>query len=97
MADKKKTEEFYANLKRKLEESSSWPTVYLYKFIVPASSQKIAEIEEIFDGLDAEIAIKNSSKGSYTSVSIRVKMESPNHVIAKYKEVGQKVADVISL
>ena len=30
----KKTEEFYERLKEELRTTSSWPTLYLYKFIV---------------------------------------------------------------
>lgn len=97
MADQTKSEEFYKSLKKQLEESTDWPSVYLYKFIVPASSQNIAEIEEIFDGMGAEITTKDSSKGKYTSVSIRITMDSPDHIIEKYKEVGARVEGVISL
>jgi len=97
MSDKKTPEQFYAKLKTQLEESSKWPSDYLYKFIVPSSNEKIAEIEEIFDGLNAKITTKDSSKGKYTSVSIAVKLDSPDQVIAKYKEVGARVEGVISL
>ena len=96
MADIKKTEEFYARLKEQLEQDTEWPAPYLYKFIVPASNENIAEIEVIFDGLDAEIETRDSSKGTYTSVSIAVKMESPEAVIKKYVEVS-KIEGVISL
>ena len=37
----KKTEEFYIRLKGELEESTSWPSSYLYKFIVPTDTEKI--------------------------------------------------------
>ncbi|MDN6280705.1 MAG: DUF493 domain-containing protein, partial [Psychroflexus sp.] len=33
----------------------------------------------------------------YTSVSIHVEMNSPEDVVSKYKEVGEKVEGVISL
>lgn len=91
-----KTEEFYKRLKTQLEGDTSWPSVYLYKFIVPASLEKIAEIEAIFDNTNANISTRDSSKGTYTSVSIKVKMDSPDSVIKKYLEVS-KVDGVISL
>ncbi|MFN5772292.1 MAG: DUF493 domain-containing protein, partial [Flavobacterium sp.] len=31
----KKTEAFYIRLKEELQTTSTWPSVYLYKFIVP--------------------------------------------------------------
>ncbi len=96
MADEKKTEAFYARLKEQLALDTNWPAPYLYKFIVPASNEKIAEIEVIFDGLDAEIRTRDSAKGKYSSVSITVKMESPEAVIKKYVEVSN-IEGVISL
>ncbi len=96
MKTDKKTTEFYKRLKSQLETDTSWPSIYLYKFIVPANLEKIAEIEAIFDGINAEIKTRNSSKGTYTSLSIKVKMVDPESVIQKYIEVS-KVEGVISL
>lgn len=92
----KKTDEFYKNLKIQLEETSSWPSVYLYKFIVPANQGKEEKIQDIFNNTGAKITTKNSSKGTYTSLSITVNMKTANHVIEKYIEVS-KVEGVISL
>lgn len=92
----KNTTEFYDRLKKQLEEDITWPSPYLFKFIVPASLEKIAEIEAIFDGTDAEIATRDSSKGTYSSISIKVTMESPDDVVKKYLEVSN-VEGVISL
>ncbi|WP_438961427.1 DUF493 family protein [Nonlabens sp.] len=94
--DPKKSQDFYKKLKSQLEETSTWPSKYLYKFIVPSQPQKIAQIETIFNGLGAVIVTKESSKGTYTSVSITVIMKSPDAVIEKYKEVGT-IEGVISL
>ena len=91
-----KTDAFYARLETQLKDDTNWPSAYLFKFIVPSDSKKIAQIEAIFNGLNAIIETRNSSKGTYTSVSIKVQMESPDAVIAKYKEVSA-VEGVISL
>ena len=96
MSTDKNTEAFYKKLEGRLVETTLWPSQYLYKFIVPSDNQKIAEIENIFDNMGAVINTKASSKGTYTSISIRVKMKNPDAVIAKYKEVA-KVEGVISL
>lgn len=88
---------FYDKLKEKLQESVSWPSEYLYKFIVPSSETNIQKLTEIFDNLGAVIQTKQSSKGKYTSVSIHIYMKNPDEVINKYKEVGEKVEGVISL
>lgn len=96
MNQDKKTAEFYTRLKQQLSEDTSWPAPYLYKFIVPSDLEKIAEIEAIFDNSNAVIQTRDSSKGTYTSVSIKVKMASPEAVIEKYLEVSN-VEGVISL
>jgi len=96
MADKKKTTAFYARLKEQLEQDTNWPAPYLFKFIVPKDQEKIDAIEAAFAALPAEIKTRDSSKGTYTSVSIAVKMVSPDAVINKYKEVSN-IEGVISL
>ncbi|APU69854.1 MAG: DUF493 family protein [Bacteroidota bacterium] len=90
-------EEFYAKLKKQLQDTAMWPSEYLYKFIVPTQEDKIQQIEDIFDNLGAVIETKQSKNGKYTSVSINVRMKNPDAVIAKYKEVAEKVEGVISL
>lgn len=94
--DKKNSEEFYDRLREQLEESTTWPSDYLYKFIVLSHRDKIDKIHKVFDNTGAVIESKQSKKGKYTSVSITVNLKNPEAVIAKYKEVG-KVDGVISL
>ncbi len=96
MKSDKRTTEFYKRLETQLNEDTSWPSIYLYKFIIPSSLEKIAKIESVFDNSNAQISTRDSSKGTYISVSIKVKMESPNAVIEKYIEVS-KIEGVISL
>ncbi len=97
MSSDKKTEEFYKKLRSQLYDTASWPSEYLYKFIVPTDQQKIGQIEGLFNNLGAVITTKESGKGTYTSVSINVDMKDPDAVILKYKEVAEKVEGVISL
>jgi putative lipoic acid-binding regulatory protein len=90
-------DEFYKKLRAQLYETSSWPSEYLYKFIVPTNDAKIKMIEDLFDNLGAVIHTTASKNGKYTSVSINVQMEDPDAVISKYKLVAQQVEGVISL
>ena len=96
MKNDKNRDDFYNRLREQLEGDTQWPSQYLYKFIVPSSLEKIAEIEAVFDGTDAVINTRDSSKGTYTSVSVKVNMKSPDAVIEKYLEVSN-VEGVISL
>lgn len=94
--DNEKAEAFYARLKIQLEESSIWPSDYLYKFIVPTEKDRINQIHQVFDNTGAVIESKKSKQGKYTSISITVNCKNPEEVIRNYKEVG-KVKGVISL
>ncbi len=96
MDQDKNTLEFYERLKKQLEEDTTWPAPYLFKFIVPANLEKIAEIRAIFDTTNAEINTRDSAKGSYTSISIKVNMKSSDAVVEKYLEVSN-IVGVISL
>ena len=97
MASPDKTEEFYKKLKAQLQDTALWPSEYLYKFIVTTDAKKISEIESLFDNIGAVINTIPSKNNKYTSVSINVRMKNPDAVIAKYKEVAEKVKDVIAL
>lgn len=97
MSTEKNTEEFYQKLKSQLYETSSWPSEYLYKFIVLTDNHKVEQIENLFNNLGAVIHTTASKNAKYTSVSINLTMENPEAVIEKYKEVTSKVEGVISL
>lgn len=91
-----KEDEFYKKLKSSLEETTSFPTEYMYKFIISTSKEKLAEIQGIFDHTGAVIQTKPSKTGKYNSITVMVKMKDADAVIEKYKEVSN-VEGVISL
>ncbi len=98
MSSNPNSEEFYIKLKSQLEELTVFPTLYLYKFIVPTeeNDNKVQTVSEQFDNLGATIKTKKSKNGKYTSLSIEVKMNSADDIIEKYKEVT-KIEGIISL
>lgn len=91
-----KEDDFYKKLKSSLEETTQFPTEYMYKFIIPTSKEKLKEIENIFNHTGAVITTKPSKTGKYNSITINVNMKDADAIIAKYKEVS-KVKGVISL
>ena len=97
MENPRNPDEFYEKLKSQLYETSAWPTIYLYKFIVPTGNEKIQGVQKIFDNMGAVIKTTKSRNGKYTSLSVNVRMQDPEAVIAKYKEVASKIEGVISL
>ena len=92
----KETEDFYIRLKSELEESTTWPAVYLYKFIVPTNATNVNTVENAFNNMGAVIKTHASKTGKYTSLSINVLMESPESVVEKYIEVSN-IEGIISL
>ncbi|KGK29595.1 DUF493 family protein [Cellulophaga sp. E6(2014)] len=94
--DTDKEKEFYDKLKERLVETSTFPTTYLYKFIVPTAGTGVKEIESAFDDTDAVVINKLSKNGKFTSVSISLRLESAEAIIAYYKKVAG-VEGLISL
>lgn len=97
MSDTPNQEEFYQKLKKQLSDTSLWPTEYLYKFIVKTNASEIKKVAGLFNNIGAVITTTESKNGKYTSLSINVRMKNPDAVIAKYKEVAEKIDGVISL
>lgn len=89
-------EEFFERLRGELAASTEWPSIYLFKFIVPSDKEKIRQVEDAFNQLGAVIKTTPSSKGTFTSVSVNVQMQGPDQVIEKYKEVST-IEGIISL
>ena len=92
----KKTEDFYIRLKSELEESTTWPAIYLYKFIVPTNATSINLVENTFNNMGAVIQTHSSKTGKYTSISINVTMQDADKVIEKYLELST-IEGIISL
>lgn len=73
------------DFKRKLEEQHSFPTIYMFKFIVPF--QKESEVIELLP--DGDITSKPSREGKYVSVTARLMMASSDDVIEVYNQTHQ--------
>ncbi|MGJ3235799.1 DUF493 domain-containing protein [Marivirga sp.] len=86
------TEKEIASFKEKLEAVTEWPSLYMFKFIVPAEQQD--EIKDIFE--NHEVIVKPSSKGKYVSLTIKMLANSAEQIIEKYLETN-KVKGVIAL
>lgn len=91
-----KSKEFYQRLSQQLADDRTWPATYMFKFIVPGIEERIEAVCAFFDPAQADIRIKNSSKGNYSSISVTLTMASPEAVVQKYQEVSA-VEGVISL
>ena len=90
------TQDFYERLKVELDNSSTWPSVYLFKFIVPSENDNVFQVEEAFNRMGAVIKTTKSKTGKFTSVSIDVTMNNAQEIIDKYIEVST-IKGIISL
>jgi len=97
MVAEKDSNEFYEKLKIQLYETSSWPSDYLFKFIIESDVNKINKLKNIFNDVGSKLIFSKSKNGKYTSVSINTLMNLPEDVISRYKEVSEKIDGVISL
>ncbi len=78
----------FSSLRKKLEENKDWPSVYFFKFIVPSDNKKLAIVEALF-GPEAQVNLKQSSKGTYVSVSAKELMMSVDRVIERYEKASE--------
>lgn len=83
----------YESFKEKLDDSYRWPSLYTFKFVVPAKSRE-ALLKVIPS--NSEVSERSSRTGKYSSITIRKVMSDSDAVIAAYKNAST-VQGVISL
>lgn len=74
--------------KQKLIETTSFPSVYMYKFIVESENRKIALVENLF-GPEADLHTIESGNGRYTSITAKQVVMNVDEVIEVYKKASQ--------
>lgn len=87
---------FYSNFKEKLEQTHTFPTDYVFKYIVPANPEKIAQIHKIFENSESTFSTRDSKTGKYTSITIKTHVNDANDVIIYYRQVA-KIDGVVML
>ena len=92
----KDSKDFYIRLEKQLLESSSWPSIYKYKFILKSDKNSIDQLKSMFIDINTNISTKSSSSNKFTSITITANMKSPSFVIEKYK-LASKIDGIISL
>ena len=93
----KENKDFYKNLKNLLDETSSWPSEYIYKFIYKSNENNIEILKDIFIDSNANFNIKKSKNEKYTSVSVKIIAKDPDLIINNYKKVAKQIENVILL
>jgi len=83
-------------IKSALNENHDWPSVYMFKFIVPSDNEKIAQVEAMFNSKTAELKMNQSKKGNFTSITAKEVMTSADAVM-EYYSAAAKIEGLISL
>ena len=75
---------WFASFREKLDQHYAWPSLYIFKFIVPKGKEE--EVRQMFP---LHIATEKESKnGNYTSLTIQMMMPSSDAVISVYKKAS---------
>lgn len=68
-------------------EQQEWPDVYMFKFIVPNQSDKVAQVTALFNN-STDIVMHPSKTGKYISVTAKELMLDVNSILVKYEEAA---------
>ena len=73
------------SFREKLDQHYSWPTLYMFKFIVPKGKEQ--EVKQLFP--NHEVKEKLSKNGNYASLTIQMMAPSSNSVIDVYLKTSE--------
>jgi len=88
-------EYFYKNLQEKLDDLTEFPSVYMFKFIIPADNHKLALVEALF-GDEAILTTRQSKTNKFISITAKEMMTSSAQIIKIHQE-AEKVEGIIQL
>jgi putative lipoic acid-binding regulatory protein len=77
--------EWLNSFQEKLDKFYAWPSLYTFKFIVPALKQD--ELRQLFP-LHTTTIEKPSQKGKYVSLTYQMMMPSGESIIEVYKKAS---------
>jgi hypothetical protein len=76
-------------------ELQEWPDIYMFKFIVPNESEKVAQVTSLFNE-SADLVLHPSRTGKYISLSAKELMLDVDSILEKYSKASQ-IEGLISL
>ena len=74
-------------LRQKLEAVHKWPSMFMFKFIMPSEPETISKVKAIFNE-SAQITEKKSSGGKYTSLSVKEMIMKSDDVFDRYERAS---------
>ena len=82
------TPEESQRFRQKLIETTSFPSVYMYKFIIESANRNIALVENLFDS-ETEISTKESGGGKYISITAKHVAMNVDEIIDIYERAAK--------
>lgn len=76
--------EWIRSFREKLDQHYAWPSLYMFKFIVPTGKER--QVKELFP-LHTTTE-KQSRQGNYTSITVQMMMPSSEAVIGIYEQAS---------
>ncbi|OJU38317.1 MAG: hypothetical protein BGN96_03400 [Bacteroidales bacterium 45-6] len=86
--DNQSQADFYRKFKEELNQAHTFPSNYVFKFIVPAQPSNVAMLHAIFENSNASFSSRDSSNGKYTSTTVKLLAKSADEIINYYQEVA---------
>jgi len=75
----------HSTFRENLEKSHQWPSLYMFKFIVPQGKEQ--DVKRLFP--KNVLTEKPSRKGKYVSITAKVMIASTDHVIEIYEKANE--------
>ncbi|MGQ1908271.1 hypothetical protein ACT3CE_00650 [Marinifilum sp. RC60d5] len=87
--------EKYNRIKQQLFESTKWPSLYMFKFIVPNNEDKINAVKNLFP-TDTKFTYKTSKDIRYIGITVKKVMNSADDVVEIYAR-AQGIKGIMAL
>ena len=81
------SEEVKQKLKERLNGVHDWPSVYLFKFVVEPTKERLDAVLALFPK-ESEVLRRYSKGGKYLSISAREVMMSADDVVDRYDKAS---------
>lgn len=88
-------QEKYNKLRQQLLESGNWPTLYMFKFIVPNKDDKMNAVKNLFPE-NTDFAYKTSRDIRFIGITVKIMMQTPDEVIEIYSR-AQGIQGIMTL
>lgn len=76
------------SLRSKLNEIHTWPSVYMFKFVLENDSEKMQALRAVFDE-SAEFSVRESTKGKYVSLTVRMMVLDADVIFDHYRRASE--------